>query len=459
MKKFYIALCFIVLNGCVSLNKSAGIRFAKYQDLTLSNGLKVLIVENKNLPVVQVGLLIRTGASSDPISKSGLASLTTDLLDQGTKLKTSEQLADEFGNLGTSFNGSVNADFIYLSTKGLSKNQNELLKLFFEVVTQPAFSPAEVNRMSQQNIADIQRAYDQPPYLASRFFAQMLFSSHPYGRPSEGTVRDIKGIRQSEITQLYSKYFRPNNSLLVFVGDIAPDFKNTIIELTKDWKPEPIKEIDLGNRNQLSGQRIMLVNREDLKQAEVRMGHYGIQRKIEDYQTLKVAETILSSGFTSRLMNEIRVKRGLTYGINTNFDAKKDVGSFSVTTNTRFEKVGETVGETLKVIRAFYDKGVSEDELSMAKGFLRGAFPRGFETPEQLAQTLVALRFFEIDDSYLTNYLENLEKIKVSDVNEVIKKYYHPDQMQILVYAPKEKVIDQLRPLGAIELKNYLELF
>lgn len=445
-------------SGCAGLGTTSGGKISSYKDVTLDNGLKVLIIEDHSLPYISVGLLVRSGSSHDPLTKSGLAEITARLLERGTKNLSATEVADKFGQLGTAFSADADYDFTYLSTSGLSANQDELLSLFIEVATQPAFSVDEVNRAKSEMIAEIKRAYDQPSYVAGRLYSQLLFGTHPYGRSSSGTARDLQGIRQKDIIKSYLKNFRPNNAQLVLVGDLKSDIVKSLNAKLVAWKPRGLEVEKMPVLTPLKGMQIQLVDRADLKQSEIRIGHYGVKRKIDDYQALTVAESILGDGLTSRLMKEIREKRGLTYGINSSFDARQEVGPFTISSNTRHEKIGELVAETLNVLKNFYKAGVTEQEVEDAKGYLRGAFPRRIETPDQTARMLMSLRFYEISDDYMSNYVRNLNKISVADVNKAIKKYYKPDSLQILIYAPKNKVIEQLRPIGAVEVKGYREL-
>ncbi len=455
---FTSSLLFVFFSGCATTPNSGGLALPKYSDRKLSNGLQVLTIEDHSLPYVTVGLLVKTGASEDPIGKSGLADLTSSLLERGTSQHSAEQLADAFGQLGTSFSNFVNHDYTYLSTSGLAMNQKELFDLFFEVIMKPQFAVNEVNRLKGEIIADIKRSYDQPSYVAGRFFGQLLFGVHPYGRLTSGTIRDVEAIRQKDINRLYLKSYRPNNAILVLVGDLSGDVVKELDTQLSTWEARPVEVENKYALVTANGLQLQLVDRSDLKQTEVRMGHYGVKRAIDDYQALGVAEEVFSGGFTGRLMSEIRVKRGLTYGIRSSFDARKEIGPFTIASNTRHEKVGELVQETLNVYARFYKEGATEQEVEDAKGYLAGVFPRSIETPEDLARALVALRFYGIEDAYLFDYIKNLNKITVSEVNKVIKKYYHPDQMRILIYGPKDKVIEQLRPIGAVEVKNYREL-
>lgn len=455
-------LIFIFVSRCATVGSlsgfSSGLKLPSYSDSTLQNGLKILMIEDHSLPYVTVGLLVRAGASADLMGKSGLADLTSSLLERGTKSKSAEIIADEFGQLGSEFGSSADYDFTYFSTSGLSSHQQKLVDLFIELITEPVFSSGEVLKMKSEMIADIKRSYDQPAYVASRLYGQLLFGGHPYGRSSSGTVRDVKAINQKDVIRFYLKNYRPNNSMLVLVGDFNKDVLTSIEAKLEKWEPRSIDSESKPVLSAYTGLQLQLAARPDLKQTEVRMGHYGVQRAIEDYQTLKVAETILGSGFTSRLTSEIREKRGLTYSIQSAFDARKDIGPFTISASTRHEKVGELVRETLGVFSDFYKNGVTEQEVSDAKGYLQGSFPRLIETPEGLAKMLVSLRFYGVSDNYLKDYIKNLQKITADDVNKVIRKYYHPDQMRVLIYGPENKTLDQLRPIGAVEVKKYQEL-
>lgn len=461
MKKFILSsFLFLLVTGCSSMRISSGIKLPSYDEYTLKNGLKIIAIEDHSLPYINVGLLVRSGASQDPAAKSGLAEMTAQLLERGSKLHSANELADSFGALGTAFSAGTDYDQSYFETSGLSQHQEKLLDLFFEVVTTPSFSVSEIDRMRSEFIAGIKRNYDQPRYVAGLAFNQMLFGAHPYGRSSSGTVRDLKGLKQKDIIRFYLKHYRPNNATLVLVGDLNSNIIKYLEKTLASWESRPVELEKLPEQAPLSGRRLLLVHRGDLQQTEVRLGHYGVQRKIDDYLALQLADSILSEGFTSRLMNEIREKRGLTYGIQSGFDARKEVGPFIISTNTRNEKAGEIVSETIKTVEEFYSKGVTKEEVEAAKGYMRGAFPRRIETPDKMAQMLVALRFYGVDDSYLKNYIKNLNAISVDDVNRVIKKYYHPEQFQVVVYAPKDKALPQLRKLGmVIDVKNYTELF
>jgi len=455
--KIVIVSLTLVIFGCASSGPKMDL--PDHSTKKLKNGLEILHVHDKTLPYVSLGLLIKVGASSDPLAKSGLAQLTAELIERGTKNKSAEQISDAFGRLGTGLSIRTDYDFTYVSVAGLSRTRDELLQLFVEVITEPAFAAPEVERLKREFVAGIKRNYDQPRWVAGRTFAQFLYGQHPYGREVGGSVRDIQSIKQKDIIRHYLKSFRPNQSLLVVVGDVD---KNQLAEIERkfsSWTSREQEKEESINMTEVPGSQIRLVHRADLQQSEVRLGHIGIKRKNDDYLALTVADTILSGGFNSRLMREIRVKRGLTYGISAGFSPRLDRGPFLISSNTRHEKVGELITETKNTLEEFYNNGVTEVEVNDAKGYLRGLFPRRLETPEQLANMMATLKFYDISDDYLEDYIKNLNKISAKEVNRVIKQYYRPADLKILVYGPQGKVLSQLRPIGAVEVKNYREVF
>jgi zinc protease len=209
---------------------------------------------------------------------------------------------------------------------------------------------------------------------------------------------------------------------------------------------------------EVKGRQLLVVDRSDLKQSEIRFGHAGIQRNHPDYLALKVANMVLGGNFSSRLMKEIRVKRGLTYGVRSRFDTGVFVGPFEIEVATRHDKVGETVTETLRVLKEFTEGGLTQAELDMARVYLIGQFVEGMETPEAVARTTLALRLYGIPDSYLKEYISLLGDLKLADVNAAIRRNLHPDNIKVLVYSKKSEVLEQLKALGTVEVKSYKEL-
>ena len=438
-------------------NKS-GYQLPTYEEKTLANGLQMLFIPDNTLPYVSYSMLIRTGSSQDPAGESGLASFVAELLDKGTVKRTAPQIAQQLGQMGADLGASAALDFTSISASALAPQAEELLKNFTEIVMQPAFSDTEIERLRKQTLAEISREVDSPDAFANKAFDAYLFGSHPYGQSPLGNIESVKAIKKKNIIQHYLRYFRPNNAILAVVGKYTPELAAEIEKSFGAWSKRDVPAPVFGQVPPIEGVQIRLVDKPGLVQAQIRMGNLGIKRKSDDYIVLRVANTILGGAFASRLNSRIRRDLGLTYNIGSHFEALQDTGPFEISTFTKNQTVGQTVGETLKLLSEFKAKGVTSDEVDSVKGYLKGIFPTAIETPEKLAFNLMILRFYQIPDTYLTNYLREVDRISSSDVNRAIKKYFDDKNLKILVYTSAETVLPQLEPLGKVEVKKAQEL-
>ncbi len=456
MKQLGLLLLTWTLLSCSSMQKSAKVELSDYQEITLKNGLKVLLMKDTSLPYVTFAVLLRSGSAADPEKMAGLSSMTASLLKRGTSKRSATQIAESLDQIGADFSASVSKDYSMISASGLSFHQNKILEDFSEILTEPSFPSSEINRVRSLKITSLKQTVDNPDSFVSSILDSYLYGSHPYGAHSQGTITDIKKIKKKHIIRHYVSTYRPNNSQLAVVGNFSDDIVQRLNVAFSGWKPRKVDSINVPSFPKIEVGQMELINRSDLKQTQIRFGHEGIKRTNPDYLAVRVANSILGGGgFTSRLMNEVRKKRGLTYHISSYFDSRVSQGPFVVTTFTRHDKVQETIAETFRVLKSFRKNGVTAEEVESAKALLKGQFPRAIETPESLAENLLILRFYGISDSYLTDYLSNISKISEEDVNRVIKKYIHPDRMKVLVYSSKSKVMGQLKSFGDVKVKNY----
>jgi zinc protease len=439
-------------------SSKGGFQLPTYEEKVLANGLQLLFVPDSTLPYVTYSMLIRTGSSQDPAGESGLASFVAELLDKGTVKRTAPQIAQELGQMGADFSASASQDFTSISASGLAPQAEELLKNFTEIVMQPAFSDTEIDRLRKQTVAEIGREIDSPEAFAGRAFDSYLFGSHSYGQASIGTLESVKALKKKNIIQHYLRYYRPNNAILAVVGKYTPELAAQVEKSFGAWTKRDVPAPTFGTVPPIEGVQIRLVDKPGLVQAQIRIGNLGIKRKSDDYLVLRVANTILGGAFASRLNSRIRRDLGLTYNIGSHFDALQDTGSFEISTFTKNQTVGQTVSETLKILSDFKANGVTSDEVDSTKGYLKGIFPSAIETPEKLAFNLMILRFYELPDTYLTNYLRDIDRISASDVNRAIKKHIDDKNLKVLVYTSAETVLPQLEPIGKVEVKKAQDL-
>lgn len=456
MKQLGLLLLTLTMLSCSSMQKSSKVELSDYRETTLKNGLKVLLMKDTSLPYVTFTMLVRSGSAADPENLAGLSSMTASLLKRGTAKRNATQIAESLDQIGADFSASVSKDYSVASASGLSFHQDKILKDFSEILTEPSFPSAEINRVRSLKINSLKQTVDDPGGFVSSILDSYLYGSHPYANSASGTITDIRKIKKKHIIRHYVSTYRPNNSHLAVVGNFSDDIEKRLNSVFANWQPRKVDPVNVPSFPKIEGMQMELINRADLKQTQIRLGHEGIKRTNPDYLAIRVANSILGGGgFTSRLMSEVRKKRGLTYHISSYFDSRVSQGPFVVTTFTRHDKVQETISETLRVLKEFRQKGVTAEEVENAKALLKGQFPRAIETPEALAENLLILRFYGISDNYLTDYLSNIGRISEADVNRVIKKYIHPDKMKVLVYSSKSKVFGQLKTFGDVKVKSY----
>ncbi len=356
-----LALSFV--SGCASKRIGSGVALPTYKELKLNNGLTVLFFPDASLPYLSFFLLTKVGSGHDPEGQQGLTSVTASLLDKGTAKREALVIADALGRLGADFSASVGPDFTVSSLKGLSLHESALLDNFSEILIEPTFKEEEVVRLKSRRLSELRRLADNPKNLVSLGFESFLFGTHPYGHLPEGTIKGVTAVKRKNIIKHYLQYFRPNNSTVAVVGQYSPDFVNQFVAKFEKWDPRDVAPAPAVQAPAVGATEIMLMDKPKLEQAQLRLGHIGIKRAHPDYLKLRVANAILGDGLTSRLMTEIRVKRGLTYGIMSKFDVALTTGSFSIGTFTRLDKLGEMLTESQRVLKEFVDKGVTEKKV------------------------------------------------------------------------------------------------
>ncbi len=439
-------------------SQSSKFKLRPFSEITLSNGLPVLLIPDKKLPYLELALVIRSGASSDPHGKFGLSHLTAQLINKGTEKRSAIEITQSLEQLGSSLSIFSDQDTTTMSTSGLSFYKDQLLKDFSEVLLQPTFSKYELRNLKEKVLATLVKRVDKPEAFTEVVLQSYLYGNHPYSRYPTGNKKNIQSLRRKDILQFYKEHYTPKNSMLAVVGDFDDNIISQLETHLGLWQGNHVSSVHYPEVPKISGVQIRLVHRADVQQTQIRLTHKGIQRSHPDYLTLKLANIILGYDFGSRLVDEIRLKRGLTYHIGSFFDARKDFGPFVISTSTRHEKVGETIRETLYNLKNFVKDGVTKKELQRAKAVLKGNFPRALETADSLALNLLTLKFFGVPKTYLTQFYENVNRIRTSDVHKAIKRAIDPDNIKIVIYGPKDQTIEQIRSIGAVEIIDYQEL-
>lgn len=425
---------------------------------TLKNGLKVIVVENHELPVVSLRLMCKAGSFYDPADKAGITQFMTSLLTMGTQTLNATQIAQKVDFIGGSLNSSSSWDASYVEGTALTKYLSTISDLFRDVTLHPAFAPEEIERSRQQTLSSIRNDKDQPASLAEDEFNDWLFASYPYANPIEGTDSTVNSFTRDDIVKQYSLIFLPNNSVLAVVGDIdAKTGFNVAQKMLGDWKQGSVPAINASLPPAPKGLNIHLVDKPDATQAQIRIGHLGVSRETPDFFPLTVMNYILGGGgFSSRLMQEIRSKMGLTYGISSSFAMRKNPGAFVISTFTKNESVPQAITSTLDLVKKFQQEGPTDKEMQDAKAYLTGSYPLNFETPSQVANQLLNVELYNLGKDYIEKYRSRVEAVTADDVRRVAKQYIDPNDLDIVVVSKPQDVqapLEKLAPVKVVEIQ------
>lgn len=405
------------------------------QKSTLSNRLVLLLSEEHSLPFVTIQLLIDAGSRRDPQGKEGLAHLTARGLLLGTSRYTVTEINKELDFLGASLHSSADKDYTSLSLKVLKKDLDAGFNLFMEILTQPTFPEEEIQREVEKILAAIESAEDQPDEVAQKAFRKALFLSGAYGHPVEGTKESVSRFNRAALVEFYRSYYAPNHSILALVGDItAEEVKTKLLPRLEQW---PMSEIpEATSPKEYSQERKSIFINRDITQANIILGHIGVRRDHPDFYALSVMNYILGSGgFSSRLMEEIRSKRGLAYAVTSFFDSGKLPGSFQIVLQTKNSSAREAISLALQQVELIREKTVTEKELEGAKKYLIGSFPMRLNTQGKLANFLTLVEFYGLGLDYPEKYPSFINAVTEEEVRRVASEYLYPEKSILVVVA------------------------
>jgi zinc protease len=407
----------------------------------LPNGLVVLHSENHNLPMVMVTLIIKAGQLYETGEKAGTANLVAELLTEGTKNRSSKDISEQIDFIGASIDASAGADFTTISLSVLKKDIRTGFELFADILLNPVFPENELVRVRERIKGFLKQQEEDPSFLAERAFKKEVFGNHPYGRLTEGTPATLDMIKREDLVQYHASYFLPNNSILSVSGDLTPDELNALLtEHLGTWKMKTSPEKRAITLEDKSMKKVIKIDK-DLTQANIILGHIGISRENPDYYAVSVMNYILGGGgFSSRLMQSIRDTMGLAYDVHSFFAAYKESGNFQVGVQTKNESASVAIDEIRKQLERIRKESVSDDELSEAKAYLTGSFPRRLDTNRKIADFLASVEFFNLGENYVTKYPDYINAVTKEDLLRVAQKYLDPDKYILVIVANQKNV-------------------
>ncbi len=431
---------------------AAAVTMPQVTERVLSNGLTVLVSEYHALPIMRFNLLLPGGAAYDPAGKEGIAELTAALLDQGTTRRSAEELAREVEFLGGNLGADAGTDFSTVAGEFLSKDLDAGLDLFADIVLHPAFSPEELRRAQGLALAGIVAGRESPAAVAELCYARWVYGSHPYGHLSQGTEASVTRLGRADVQSFYARHYVPDRAILVIIGDAsAADLLAKAERTFGGWKKAGTTLAPPAAPARISGRRLLLVDKPDATQTHIRIGNTAIARTDPSYVPANVASTILGGGFGARLIDELRVKRSLTYGAWSGFAARKAPGDFRVGTFTKVETTGEALQVALDVLAKFAAEGATAEELARSQSLLTGQFPKQLETPGAVAGKLAELAGFGLPRSDLEAFPARVNATSLADVQQIAKRWVPTTDAAIVIVGPADKIAPQLAKFGTVE--------
>ncbi len=424
---------------------------------TLPNGLSVLVVPTSRLPLVDFRLVVRAGSVNDPAGREGVARLTAELLTQGAGKRTAKQLADDIEFVGGSLNASAGAEQLVVSGEVLKKDLALGLELFRDVIVLPTLGAEEFERKKAEALGQLASDKSEPSVIAENAMTRWFWGDSPLGHPAIGWEASVQAVTRDDVANFHRSFVTPERSVLVVVGDV--DAARLIASLKTafaGWKsagPPPPGDL-YGPAAALHGRSVRIVNKPDATQAQIRMMCPAVPRNHPDWYALQVANTICGAGFTSRLVNSIRVEQGLTYSISSRFQQTRAAGAFRVSTFTRNEQLRKCVDAVLAEVKKLSDEGPTPAELDKSRNYLKGQFPLGLQSPDELAGEIANAEFFGLPNDFIAGYPERIGAVTMADVQRVLKTYFCTADLKILVVTNGELAKKALAGVGALEVKE-----
>jgi len=423
----------------------------------LANGLKLLIVEQHELPLADFVLLVGSGSTADPAGKMGVANLTASMLREGTTTRKSLDIADQAAFLGISLAPTSSWESSTLSLHTPTAQMDSALALFADVALHPSFPSSEFERLRKNRLTDLLQLRDQGPAIANLVFPAIIYGNgHPYGLASIGTEASVKSLTSTDLQSYYQTNFKPNNATLIVVGDVTPDqVEQKINSLFGGWQRGDIPQLTYGEAPKSAATTIYLIDKPGAAQSSFRIGGVGVPRSTKDYFALTVMNTILGGSFSSRLNQNLRETRGYTYGASSRFDMRRAAGPFTASAEIVAAKTDSALLEFMKELNGIR-QSVPVDELSRAKRYLQLQLPGNFETTQQIAAALVPVALYGLPFDYYNNYVQNIESVTQADVNRVAQQYINPGSLAVVIVGDRKTIEQGLKSVnvGPISIRD-----
>ena len=460
IKQITISLLLVVI-AAVEL-AAQGYKLPKYEKFKLKNGLTVYLMEQKEVPVISVSAIFPAGAIYDG-DKAGLASLTATALKHGTKNYPKTKLDEELDFTGSYINTFASKESAGLSSRFAAKDKDKVLELIKEVLLDPVFDADEFDKEKKRLLVSLEQQKESPRSVIASYFDKFLYGDHVYGNVIQGKISAVTPLTAGDLKKFYQENYLPEGSAISVAGDFnTAEMKAKITALFSGWKKGTKPQINLASKSVTtpSGNRVLLINKDDARETTFYIGAPGIARNNPDFVSIEVVNTLFGGRFTSMLNDELRVNTGLTYGAGSRFSALKNAGTFIISTFTANKTTEPAIDKAVEVLNKLHRIGIDEKSLASAKNYVKGQFPPRYETAGQLAGLMTQMFWYNFDESFINNFEKNVDGLTVEKSKEIIAKYFPKDKLQFVLVgksAEIKKIAEKYGPVTEVQIKEELK--
>jgi zinc protease len=445
-----------VIKGKAPVNKEVlKVKLPRPEEATLKNGLQVVLLPMHKVPTFTMQLVVLSGGLADKPDYHGLSSFTAALLREGTTKRSSKEIAEQVEAIGATLGATSGLSSLTstVSTGGLVENLDQTMDLFADVIRNPTFPQAEVDKYKTRSLAQLQFQRSNPQFLAAEQFQRAIYgTSHPASLVAAPT-ESIKKLTSKDLASFHSTYYRPNNAILAVVGDVT--MKEILPKIEKafgDWEKGDVPATTIPPAPAQADARIYLIDRPGSVQTVLQLGTLGIERTSPDYFAVLLADRVLGGGPSGRLFLNLREDKGYTYGAYSNFGGSKFRGTWISSSEVRTEVTEGAMKEFMYELNRLRTDVVPADELDNAKRAIIGSFALSLEQPGTLLQNVITQKLYNLPADYWDTYPQRVSAITAADVQKAAQKYLDMGHLQVVAVGDASKAREVLTKYGKVEL-------
>ncbi|MEM9191897.1 MAG: pitrilysin family protein [Myxococcota bacterium] len=420
----------------------------------VGNGLEVNTVEWHQLPIVYLRLVVKSGGEADPADMPGMAHLVGNMLKEGTRRRSSAQIADQVDFLGADLWVESDEETISIGMRALSEHLDEAMGILADVTMNPAFRDDELQKLKRRELDRLSLQSNDPNFLASREFYRALYGEHPYGRID--TNREVvEQVSRRDLSGWHRQHFVANNAFLVAVGDVTADQIQTAAgSAFGRWRNGTVPEAEYATPPERDSREIILVDRPESVQSVISIGNLAIERSHADYVPLRVANQVLGGSAASRLFMDLRERRSLTYGAYSGIGESVQVAPFRARAAVRNEVTAEAMTAFFEHLDRIRTEATPGEELQNAHRYLSDSFPLRVDTPGKIAWLVANLRIFGLADDYWDSYRSSVREVSAEQALAAAQRHIRPESALVVVVGKAADVAETLRRYGPVRVLN-----